>query len=139
MNHKYYSGNGTFKGAFPRQDYTDWARHVPREINQGCVALATKGKELPHEDLVLEISHSSFQMTTYILARWDGGHDPESVVIGIGFTIDCFDEDDSCTNVATGFGKTKGTFSDRCRDDCISDPRAYSSVSDRRTCEVDNS
>ena len=41
-------------GLRPRNKYSDWLRHVPRELNQACDDLAAKGKELMCNDLHID-------------------------------------------------------------------------------------
>merc|ERR1712178_176878 len=60
-------------GVLPRRDWEDWARRVPRELNDKCDSLAHQADSMQSCDLVVNFVSYDI-MSKYIVAKWDGGH-----------------------------------------------------------------
>ena len=60
-------------GVLPRRDCENWARHVPRELNAKCDALAHRADTMCHDDLVIDF-HCFDICDKFIVGKWDGGY-----------------------------------------------------------------
>ena len=75
-------------GVEPRQRHCQWVRHIYRCFNTIANDLATNGEQLRCNDVQIICSDTvDIHGFEYIRGLWDGGHDPGTEVVGIGFEI----------------------------------------------------
>lgn len=71
-------------GGRPRKDWACFARHVRRKFNKECDALAGEGKDMMAPSMQITVSDVSGK---YWQGSWDGGHNPGTTTVGVGFKI----------------------------------------------------
>lgn len=96
----------------PRQRHAPWVRHVLRRFNTTANDLATRGKHLTH-DIIIQFNESQLTDVEYVKGLWDGGHDPGSSEVGIGFELRGYSRrplhsQEGYTTIALAHGKCEG-------------------------------
>ena len=75
----------------PRAKHLPWLRHMKRGFNEIPNQLATMGKTLGRNDLVVMMEQVNVDNDKYWRGQFDGGYDPGSTTIGVGMYF-CFSE-----------------------------------------------
>ena len=94
-----------------------WLRHMKRGSNEVPNQLATMGKKLGRNDLVMmmETMPSAVDNAKYWRGQFDGGYDPGSTTIGVGmylcFSEQCPHENSVWTSAVKAYGRCDGSSS----------------------------
>jgi len=102
-------------GVLPRRDCENWARHVPRELNDKCDSLAHQADSMQQCDLVVNFFSYDIK-SKFIVAKWDGGYIEGQDTVTIGFSIDVVVVDEEIDNkqgrtayqLVSGYGRCPG-------------------------------
>jgi len=96
----------------PRQPHCNFVRHVHREHNTVADSLASAGKNMPKEDVVILQYEYNRDKARFVRAHWDGGHGENEIFVGVGLHIDYSFETPHAETIwepwLKAYGKCKG-------------------------------
>lgn len=116
-------------GVLPRRNCEDWLRHVPRELNTNCDALAHCADDMDRHDLIVDFKNYDIS-SKFIVGKWDGGYIEGKDTVTIGFCVDEIEIEDNDASrkgktigrVVSGYGRCPGNSAikaELCAFDCL--------------------